>query len=153
MHSRMQFELQLHQGQLDDQFVADLFKLSVHVFESIEMEYLRWRITNMPDVSLFYALKGNIPVGFKAGYAITESRYYSWLGGVHPDFHRNGIASLLMKEQHSWLRDSEYAIVETHVRQDNAAMIKLNLKFGFTITGNFTKSGDPNHIMQLQVNA
>ncbi|NOX52790.1 MAG: GNAT family N-acetyltransferase [Gammaproteobacteria bacterium] len=100
---------------------------------------------------LFFALKGDVPVGFKAGYAITKNRYYSWLGGVHPDFHRNGIASLLMKEQHDWIRNSEYTIVETHVRQGNTAMIELNLKFGFAVTGNFTRSGDPNFIMQLPV--
>jgi len=149
----MQFEIQLYQGQLDDHLIVSLFDLAASVFKGIELEYLRWRVTNMPDVSLFYALNNEVPVGFKAGYAVTSNRYYSWLGGVHPDFLKKGIASLLMKEQHDWLLHSGYPVVETHVLRDNIAMVELNLKFGFTITGNFIKSGKYNHIMQFQVKA
>jgi ribosomal protein S18 acetylase RimI-like enzyme len=108
-------------------------------------------MANMPDLSLFQALTSGNLVGFKAVYAVTENRYYSWLGGVHPDFLRRGIATLLMQEQHEWLRQSAYDVEETHVRQDNSAMIALNLKYGFDITGMFMKAAEPNYIMQLKV--
>ena len=49
------------------------------------------------------------------------------------------------------IRRSAYDVVETHVRQDNSAMIALNLKYGFAITGMFMKATEPNYIMQLKV--
>ena len=148
----MQFETRLIRTELDTLSLGDLHELSSLVFGSVKLEYLQWRMANMPDLSLFQALSDKNLVGFKAGYAMTENRYYSWLGGVHPDFLRRGIASLLMQEQHDWLRRSAYDVVETHVRQDNSAMIALNLKHGFNITGMFMKATESNYIMQLEVN-
>ena len=147
----MQFETRLICTELDTQSLGELHELSSLIFGNVKLEYLRWRMANMPDLSLFQALTSGNLVGFKAGYAVTENRYYSWLGGVHPDFLRKGIASLLMQEQHDWLRQSAYDVVETHVRQENPAMIALNLKYGFEITGMFMKAAEPNYIMQLKV--
>ena len=152
MRERMQFDTRLIRKELDSQSLGDLHGLSALIFGNVKLEYLQWRMANMPDLSLFQASTSGILVGFKAGYAVTENRYYSWLGGVHPDFLRRGIASLLMQEQHDWLKQSAYDVVETHVRQDNSAMIALNLKYGFDITGMFMKAAEPNYIMQLKVN-
>jgi predicted GNAT superfamily acetyltransferase len=89
----------------------------------------------MPDVSVFLATSDSRLVGFKAGYAVGERKYYSWLGGVHPDFRRRGIAAELMQRQHRWLAERGYAVVETAVEQENTAMAQANLRHGFSVCG------------------
>lgn len=52
---------------------------------------------------LLIAYTGVVPVGFKLGYVIENGqRFFSWLGGVHEDYRRQGIAQSLleMQEQH-----------------------------------------------------
>lgn len=96
---------------------------------------IHWRLSQMPQASLFVAQEGDLLIGFKAGYAIAERRYYSWLGGVHPDFRGQGIATLLAHAQHQWLAKRGYTAVETVSRSENSAMAHLNLKLGFTVEG------------------
>jgi len=127
-----------------------LAALGMRVFETFDDRSLAWRLGKMPDVSIFVAAAGERLVGFKAGYAATENRYYSWLGGVDPDWRGQGLASELMTRQHEWLRGTNYALVETHVRQDNDVMVALNLKHGLRITGMFLKRGEPNYVMQRE---
>ncbi len=109
---------------------------------------LAWRLENMPDVTLFFAEQAGKRVGFKAGYATAYNRYYSWLGGVVPSARRQGVARALMRSQHDWLLKSRFHQVESHVEQDNAAMINANLKAGLIVAGFFLKDGKPYTIMQ-----
>ena len=44
----------------------------------------------MPEASVFCARAGAALVGFKAGYAVAERKYCSWLGAVHPQWRRQG---------------------------------------------------------------
>ena len=126
-------------------------ELAGRVFEESGQDYLHWRLDNMPDVTVFIASVDGVPAGFKAGYAATGSRYYSWLGGVDPAWRRLGVGAALMVAQHQWLMESRYDLVETHVDQENTAMIALNMAHGFEITGMFLKRGKPNYIMQRNV--
>ena len=130
-----------------------LLDLARQVFGDMKEEYLRWRLDNQPDVSIFVAREGGALVGFKAGYAMTHRRYYSWLGGIRPEHRRKGIASRLMQAQHDWLGSSPYDIVETHVRKANPSMIELNAGFGFETTGTYLREGDKNYIMQKSITA
>ena len=147
----MALEMQLLQAELIDRHFNSLLELSQDAFGKIKPEYLRWRVQNQPDLTIFVASLDHRLVGFKAGYAMTNDRYYSWLGGVAFAHRHKGIATKLMIEQHNWLKNSQYHLVETHVRQENSAMIELNLKHGFKITGMFLKLADANYIMQLEV--
>ena len=80
-------------------------------------------------------------VGFKLGYAMTESRYYSWLGGVHLGARGSGVARQLMRRQHRWLREMGCTQVETSTDQGNAAMARINLQEGFTVCGTRSMPG------------
>jgi predicted GNAT superfamily acetyltransferase len=112
-----------------------LVALSAQTFERSSYDYVAWRMTRMPDVSLFLALAGDDWVGFKIGYATSQTKYYSWLGGVKPEFRRRGIASELLRQQHRWLADQGYETVETAANQRNVAMAQVNLAHGFVVCG------------------
>lgn len=130
--------------------LATLTALARRVFGEDDPEAMAWRFANMPDVSVFLVSVDGEPVGFKAGYAATMNRYYSWLGGIDPSYRGQGIAGALMERQHAWLASTRFTMVETHVRQANDAMVALNMKHGLRVTGMFVKRGEPNFIMQRE---
>ncbi len=118
----------------DDAFLRRLDELAAHVFEQPSLD-VRWRLARMPEASAACAWAELRLVGFKLGYAMTETKYYSWLGGVHADFRRRGVAGELMKTQHAWAAARGFAMVETSADQDNAAMARANLRHGFAVAG------------------
>lgn len=125
-----------------------MIALAKRVFERHDPDAIRWRCQYMPALSVFVSEASGHWSGFKAGYAATRDRYYSWLGGVDPSCRGQGVASRLMALQHEWVSAEGYVVVETHVEQANDAMVALNLKHGMKITGFFMKRGQPNYIMQ-----
>lgn len=69
------------------------------------------RIGDRTYLPLIY-FKHNKPVGFKLGYALSEEVFYSWLGGVLPDYRRKGIARYLLQMQEKWAREQGYKYVK-----------------------------------------
>ncbi|MDP2370819.1 N-acetyltransferase family protein [Rhodoferax sp.] len=114
--------------------VQELAELSELVFSPPAIDH-HWRLGRMPEVSIFYARNEGGLIAFKTGYAIAESKYYSWLGAVHPDFRRRGIARQLTGMQHAWLVARGYCAVETSSRAENRIMAHLNLTTGFVMQG------------------
>jgi GNAT superfamily N-acetyltransferase len=112
----------------------NLASLSEAVFKE-PVKDIVWRLENMPCPSVICARVSGELVGFKAGYAMTQTKYYSWLGGVHPSSQRQGIASKLMELQHKFLHEQAFEVIETATNEGNASMSQANLKHGFTICG------------------
>jgi ribosomal protein S18 acetylase RimI-like enzyme len=75
------------------------------------------------------------PVGFKIGYERTQHEFYSWLGGVRPEYRGLGIAEDLMAAQHKWCREQGYSRIGTKTQNRFQAMLILNIKNGFKIIG------------------
>jgi predicted GNAT superfamily acetyltransferase len=115
--------------------IDELEALNAGVFDSVAPQYVSWRMANMPDVSAFLALSADKIVGFKVGYAMSQRKYYSWLGGVDRAFRRRGIASALMNQQHRWIATRGYTVVETSANRENIAMAQVNLRHGFSVCG------------------
>lgn len=83
-------------------------------------------------------------VGYKIGYQDRKSRFYSWLGGVYPEYRGQGIASELMLKQHEWCKQHGYAVVRTQTKNKWRSMLILNLRHGFNIVGTYTdEKGEP----------
>lgn len=80
--------------------------------------------------------------GFKLGYAIDSSCFYSWVGAVEKKFRRIGVASLLMNSQHQWCREQGYLRIETKCQNQFQEMLILNLKNNFRIIGTHLSEND-----------
>lgn len=87
------------------------------------------------------------PIAFKIGYKLSDSVFYSWLGGVLPSYRNQGLAKLLMQKQHEQLKSAGYHFVRTSSRNKFKSMLILNLKMGFDITG--TQLKKPNDLSIL----
>lgn len=77
----------------------------------------------------------NALVGYKLGYWLDDSCFYSWLGGVHPDYRKRGIAKALLHEQER--RVGELGVKEIRVKSMNQyrSMLLLLIAQGYAITG------------------
>lgn len=125
----------------DDARAQPLAPLCVRIFPGFDPAYLG-RLAHVDEPLLCRALAGGGMVGFKLGYRRGDALFYSWLGGVDPDFRRRGIAEALTGLQHETLVRRGYRFVETRTRAANAAMLIVNLRAGFTITGYETDAKD-----------
>ena len=130
----------LHQAPFDPALLRELTLLARAVFDEPALD-LEWRLSVMPQATAVLARDDGRLVGFKLGYAMTESRYYSWLGGVHLTARGSGVARQLMRRQHRWLKEMGCAQVETSTDQGNAAMARVNLQEGFTVCGTRSMPG------------
>ncbi len=84
------------------------------------------------------------PVAIKIGYAASEEIFYSWYGGVLPQYRELGLGSILMQKQHEWCRQKKFRKIQTKSRNSNIQMIHLNLKSGLQIVGTEREDGDNN---------
>ena len=73
------------------------------------------------------------PVAFKIGYAESTDVFVSQLTAVLPDYHHLGIASALGELQQQWAHTSKFTKIRSYLFNNNAHMLRLNLKKGFHI--------------------
>ena len=104
------------------------------VFPDFDPAYLD-RLAHVDEPLLCRALAEEELIGFKLGYRRGAALFYSWLGGVDPGFRRRGIADALSVLQHDALAARGFRHVETRTRAANAAMLIVNLRAGFIVTG------------------
>jgi GNAT superfamily N-acetyltransferase len=76
-------------------------------------------------------------VGYKIGYKLNDETFYSWLGGVNPAYRGKGIASALMEEQHTYVREKGYKVVQTKTMNKWRNMLILNIKNGFDVVDTY----------------
>jgi len=72
--------------------------------------------------------------GFKVGYqSELPEQFYSWMGGVRPEFRRKGIASALAVEQVRWAKEAGFRAVFFKTRNRFPEMIQFGIARGFMI--------------------
>lgn len=73
------------------------------------------------------------PVGFKAGYALNHSVFYSWMGGVVEDARKKGVAKALAAFQQKVLKEKGFKTIRTKTRAKHQAMLNFLLEDGFVV--------------------
>ena len=133
-----------------ESLIHAILDAAARVFAGIDAEDISWRLGRMPDLTVFSAWDAEAIRGFKLGYVVTSSRYYSWLGGVDPEYRGAGIATALMRQQHDWVFARGYTVIETEVLQENHAMQQLNERSGFRVAGMRFDKAEPRIIYRMR---
>lgn len=79
--------------------------------------------------------------GFKVGYQLESGVFYSWMGGIHPDFRALGLASQMLKAQEQWASEQGYHSLKVKSRNRYATMVAMLLRHGYQIE-HFEPKGD-----------
>ena len=103
------------------------------IFAETDVAKFHNRINSAEKLYTVLALSDDEIVGFKLGYQIDSHIFYSWLGGVNPQFRKLGIAQELMNRQHDWCKQNNFQIVQTKTKNSFKPMLVLNIKNGFDI--------------------
>lgn len=114
-----------------DAVVQELLEASMGLRKPTLVE----RLATYPAALVQVARIGGEPAGFKLGYQEKPGYFYSWLGGVHPDFRRRGVGRALLRDQHAWLREQGFRTVTMKTRNQWQNMLLLSISEGFRITG------------------
>ncbi|HET6340481.1 MAG TPA: GNAT family N-acetyltransferase [Polyangiales bacterium] len=99
-------------------------------------------LRNRRNLRVLLAVCGDITCGYKIGFEESSKVFFSWSGGVLPDFRKHGIASRLLTEQHRLAKQLGYSYVRTHTKNKYRDMLVLNLKSGFEVTGVYKNLGE-----------
>lgn len=124
--------------------VAELLWVHEHIPEfpgEVSLDFYTERLKHRLHLSLVAEKEGEL-LGFKAGYqSDTPDTFYSWMGGVRPEFRRLGIAATLAEYQEIWAREQGFSSVFFKTRNRFPAMISFGLKRGFKIIEIIPKGG------------
>lgn len=98
------------------------------------LQKLNNRLLN--KTSLILIAKYNCELaGYKIGYDLTDTEFYSWLGGVLPDYRNLGIASKLREKQECWALNSGYSLISVKSMNRFSSMLHLLISSGYKISG------------------
>lgn len=98
------------------------------------------RLANKKHLILIARVNG-YPVAYKIGYEEAPQEFYSWLGGVIPQYRKQGIATKLRNHQESWAKDNGYHSIGVKSMNRYAAMLQLLISSGYKIIG-YEDNGD-----------
>jgi len=89
------------------------------------------RLSAVPHLILV-AWMGTSAAGFKVGYERDDDgSFYSWMGGMLPDFRRKGLAQALAEKQEKWALAQGYSTIRFKTRNRHKAMLLFALQNGF----------------------
>ncbi len=96
-------------------------------------EEYKFRLENKLNLILI-AEDGDKAVGFKVGYQ-TDDYFYSWVGGVVPEYRRSGVAKKLSDFLEQWVKEKGISVVRFKTQNKFKHMLIFALKNGFSIIG------------------
>ena len=132
---KIQFDFSVHR-EISEAMKQEIMNLHEVCFNSkLSTEKLDSVIKMHSKILLTVCREQRRLLGFKLGYGKDGDTFYSWLGGVHPDFRDLGVAAALMTAQHQECKKDGYKKLETKTRGEFLPMLKLNLNHGYKITG------------------
>ncbi|WP_299010317.1 GNAT family N-acetyltransferase [uncultured Shewanella sp.] len=72
-------------------------------------------------------------IGFKMGYPLNDTEFYSWLGGVVPKHRKASHAQAMLEEQEQWLRMHDYKRVRVKSMNRFSGMLCMLIRNGYDI--------------------
>ncbi|KJY84399.1 acetyltransferase [Vibrio galatheae] len=97
------------------------------------VESLSARLAEKDRSLIQIAQQGEHLLGFKIGYQIDSSTFYSWFGGVTPLARKKGVAQKLLDIQEAWALEQGCKQLKVKSRNQFPAMLSLLIKNGYII--------------------
>jgi ribosomal protein S18 acetylase RimI-like enzyme len=136
---------------VSDELLETIAALDRAIFsEPMSKETFASELRTRHNLCVLIAERGPTPVGYKIGYELSPDVFYSFSGGVVPEYRRQGIARALIREQHRIASELGYSVVRTHTKNKYRDMLVLNIESGFDVTGVNHKSGEKFHSIILE---
>lgn len=123
---------QIKKGSIED---AVFVSLQVPELENPHQEEVyRKRLADKKHLILI-AFDGEKKIGFKVGYDkfLDGKNFYTWMGGVLPDYRKKGIADALAHQQEKWIKSQGYQNVILKTRNKHQGMLIFAIKNNFKI--------------------
>lgn len=105
---------------------------------------------NQTEYLVLMAYAEGEAVGCKVGYRLSLHCFYSWMGAVHPQWRRHGIAELLAGQQEQWALKKGYTHIRFKTRNSCRAMLHFALNRGFNIISVEPKEMIPDYRIWLE---
>ena len=122
----------IHEGKLND---AVMVSANIPEFDNPYKipEYSKRLDGTIHQILIAY--DNHNPIAFKIGYQKhSDGSFYSWMGGVLPNYRRKGIANNLADRQEDWAKKNGYIAIKMQTREKHKAMLALAINRGFQIT-------------------
>ena len=121
---------------VDDKLLPQAVEIYNAIFRpKREVDFFKRRFMGRYNVLTLLARLDNRPVGFWVGFELKPGMFYHWLGGVLPDFRRQGIARQLAEAQMSWAKDHGYEYLRGECMNHQREFIHFAVLLGFDIVG------------------
>ena len=105
------------------------------------LDFYTERLKHRLHLALVAEKEGEL-LGFKVGYQSDKpDTFYSWMGGVRPEFRGKGIATSLAEEQERWAKAQGFTSVFFKTRNRFLGMIQFGIQRGFKIVDLHLKGG------------
>ena len=132
----------IHEGKLDD---AVMVSANVPEFDDpYEIPEYSKRL-NITTHLILTVYDDHNPIAFKIGYQRhPDGSFYSWMGGVLPNYRRKGIANNLADHQDIWAKKNGYNSIRMQTREKHIAMLALAINRGFQINNRIEKTSSSN---------
>lgn len=124
-------DIQIKQGD-----IQTVLQVSGQIPEFIDphgVEEYQKRLSDVPALILI-AWVNSIPAAFKVGYE-RDDYFYSWMGGVLPQYRKMQLATRLAEAQETWAKEQGYPHVTFKTRNRLKPMLIFALQRGFNIIG------------------
>jgi GNAT superfamily N-acetyltransferase len=112
--------------------------------QSYSSQEINRRLLSTASLLLIAKIEGEV-AGFKLGYQTADDVFYSWLGGVSPDYRGLGLAKSLLEYQERWASEQGYNRIEVKTRNCFPAMLKILINNQYQITA---MTADHQHLSQ-----
>jgi len=130
--------------QLREASLAELLWLHKRIAEfpgKASLSFYAERLRHRLSLALVALVDGEL-AGFKVGYqSELPEQFYSWMGGVRPEFRRKGIATALAVEQERWAKEAGFRVVFFKTRNRFPGMIQFGIEQGFKVVDLLPKGG------------
>lgn len=130
------------------QYEEEFFNLYRLIAGDVDELRFKERLYRHANPLVLLAFAGERIVGFKIGYESEPYRFYSWVGGVHPEFLRHGIGRKLLDTQLEWVKAQGFHSIRTKTTNERKGEIMLNLLCGYDIMGVYTENAAPRIMME-----